>query len=150
MVLVFAISFTGLYLYLYLIRNVERNVAELLSGSMGLELKEEVEKIATMFILLAALVLAPAGALLFCYTLMSSTSNNFSPISILLIGKVILTQYSSMHFSFRSDLIEFSLQDWRHMLLALSALSRSYRLTCFQFCSTSKLDGSGCCCRIFW
>lgn len=69
-----------MYLYLYLIRNIERNIAELLSGSIGHALRGEIGKLSTMFIMMAALVLAPAGTLVVCYTLASDPSQAFSPI----------------------------------------------------------------------
>jgi hypothetical protein len=77
---------TGLYVYIYLQKNIEKDILELLSGDLGHTLKEEVNKLSSMFAGIVIVVLVTLAATYSYFTLAAMSSEDPSPSFVFFIG----------------------------------------------------------------
>jgi len=85
-VLSVAFGLTGLYLYYYLIKNVEKYMSAHFKDGTEQKLIEAVEKLSSISMTLMIFVIVPAGTIYMCFAVFGATELASSPLLAIIFG----------------------------------------------------------------
>jgi hypothetical protein len=88
-VLSFASGLTGLYLYTYLIKNIEKDMAALFRGDLNQKLIENVEKLSSSFLAVMIFIVVPVGTSYACFSTFTTTTLASNGLSAIILGNAL-------------------------------------------------------------